>query len=118
MTAPYYRDYRVFRRCSTQYKCVFVAVSIILFLLIWLVQKHYNIVTNKYTIFVPISVFCLLFGLPTLINVYIVLFKPYRKMLKTLKNSKIIQFICSDFFFQELEQDLKYEKWRNKKKNL
>ena len=100
-------DYRVGKRCSAKYKCLFIIISISLFFLILVIQRHYGIKINNYTVFVPLSIYVLLLGIPTLLNIYICLFKPHLKTLKKLKKNKVITFICSEFFFQELKCDLK-----------
>lgn len=102
-------DERVFLRCSKIYNYISLAILFVLFFLILYIQKVFNISINEYTVFIPITVYCILFGIPTLINIYVVLFKPYKKTWKRLRNNKFIRFICSDYFYQELKEDLKYK---------
>ena len=102
-----------YKRLSARYKCFSIIIPCILLLLLRYLQLFHSIGKLEYTIYSPCIIHCLLSGIPTLISTYVLLIsmfsskKKVKKLLKTLRQNKLIKFMCSEFFFRELTSELK-----------
>lgn len=103
----------LYQRLSERYKWLSIIIPCILLLLLRYLQLFHSIGKLEYTIYSPCIIHCLLSGIPTLISTYVLLVsmfsskKKVKKLLKTLRQNKLIKFMCSEFFFRELTSELK-----------